>query len=112
MTRKPAVLREAAHRDVDEAIDHYLEAGGTDVALGFVGALEAAIRHISLNPRSGSTRYGHELNLPDLRSWALRSYPQIVLYMEGRNQVDVWRVLHGRRDIPTWIGEPELRQPS
>ena len=109
MTPKSAVLREAARRDVDEAIAHYLEAGRTDVALGFVDALEAAIHHISLNPRSGSTRYGHELNLPGLRSWALKPYPQIVFYMEGRNQVDVWRVLHGRRDIPEWIGESELR---
>ena len=103
MTPRPAFLREAAQRDVDEAIDH-LEAGGRDVALGFVGALEAAINHISLNPRSGSSRYGLELNLPGLRSWALRSYPHIVFYMKGRTHIDVWRVLHGRRDIPEWIG--------
>ena len=109
MTPKPAVLREAARRDVDEAIEHYLEAGGPDVASGFIDALEAAIHHISLNPRSGSSRYGLELNLPGLRSWALDPYPRILFYMEGRNQVDVWRVLHGRRDIPEWIGESELR---
>jgi len=97
VTPRPAVLREAAQRDVDEAIDHYLEAGGPDVALGFVGALEAAIHRISLNPRSGSSRYGLELNLPGLRSWALRSYPHIVFYMKGRTHTDVWRVLHGGR---------------
>lgn len=111
MTPEPAVLREAARRDVDEAIEHYLEAGGPDVALGLVDALEAAIHHISLNPRSRSTRYGHELNLPGLRSWALDPYPQIIFYMEGRTQVDVWRVLHSRRDIPEWMGESELRYP-
>lgn len=108
MTPKPAVLREAAQRDVDDAIEHYLEAGGPVVALGFVGALEAAIQHISLNPRSGSSRYGHELSLPGLRSWALKSYPRIVFYIEGRTQLNVWRVLHGRRDIPEWILESEL----
>ncbi len=97
---------------MDEAIEHYPEAAGPDVALGFIGALDAAIRHISRHPRSGSSRYGHELNLPGLRSWALTSHPQVVFYMEGRTQVDVWRILHGRRDIPAWIGEPELRQPS
>lgn len=109
MTAKPAVLREAARRDVDEAIAHYLDAGGPDLVLGFADALEAAIRHISLNPRSGSARQGHELNLPGLRSWALKSYPHIIFYMEGRTRVDVWRVLHSRRDIPEWIGESELR---
>lgn len=97
---------------MDEAIEHYLEAAGPDVALGFIGALDAAIRHISRHPRSGSSRYGHELNLPGLRSWALTSHPQVVFYMEARTRIDVWRILHGRRDIPAWIGEPELRQPS
>jgi toxin ParE1/3/4 len=92
---------------VDEVDAHYLEAGGQKVALGFIGALEEAVRHISLNPRSGSSRYGLELNLPDLRSWALKSYPHIVFYMEGRNRIDVWRVLHARRDIPEWIRESE-----
>ena len=100
MTPKPAVLRAAARRDVDEAIEHYLEAAGSDVALGFVAALEAATEHISRHPRSGSSRYGHELNLPGLRSLPLKSYPQVVFYMEARTRIDVWRVLHGRRDIP------------
>lgn len=111
MTPKPAILRAAAQRDVDEAIEHHLEAGGPDLALGFVAALEAAIHHISSHPRSGSPRYGHELNLPSLRSWELSPHPQIVLYMEGRTQIDVWRILHGRRDIPEWMRESELRRP-
>ena len=107
MTRKPAVLRATARRDVDEAVAHYLEAAGPNVALGFIGALEAAMRHISRHPRSGSSRYGHELNLPGLRSCLLKSYPQIVFYMEAGTRIDVWRVLHGRRDIPAWMLEPD-----
>jgi len=25
--------------------------------------------------------------------------------MEGSGHIDVWRVLHGRRDIPAWMSE-------
>ena len=27
----------------------------------------------------------------------------LVFYMEGRGHVDVWRILHGRKDIPAWM---------
>ena len=109
MTAKPVILRALARQDVDEVVSHLLAAGGADVALGFIGALEAAFRHIARHPGSGSPRYGHELNLPGLRSWALKSHPHIVFYMEGDGHIDVWRVLHGRRDIPAWMSEPTLR---
>ena len=105
MTPKPVILRAAARQDVDDAVAHYAEEAGADVALGFIDALEEALRHIARNPASGSPRYGHELNLEGLRSWALKSYPQVVFYMEGSGHVDVWRVLHGRRDIPAWMSE-------
>ena len=42
----------------------------------------------------------HELNLPGLRSWPLTHYPYLVFYLERADHVDVWRVLHGQRDIP------------
>ena len=105
MTPKPVILRAAAQRDVDAAIAHYREEGGADVALGFVDALEAAVCHITLNPESGSPRYGHELNLAGLRSWPLKRYPYLVFYMAGDGRIDVWRILHGRRDIPVWMRE-------
>ncbi|MYA63875.1 MAG: type II toxin-antitoxin system RelE/ParE family toxin [Gemmatimonadetes bacterium] len=107
MTATQVILRAAARQDVDDAVAHYAEKAGTDVALGFIDALEGALRHIALNPASGSPRYGHELNLEGLRSWAFKSHPQIVFYMEGSGRIDVWRVLHGQRDIPAWLSERE-----
>ena len=105
MTPKPVILRAVARRDVDEAVAHYREEGGPEVALGFIAALEAAVRHIASNPESGSPRYGQELNLAGLRSWPLRRYPYLVFYMTGGGPIDVWRILHGRRDIPAWMRE-------
>lgn len=100
------VLRAAARRDVVEAIAHYLDEAGPQVAPDFIDALQDALRHISDNPQSGSPRYGHEVNLPGLRSWRLKSFSQLLFYMIGRAQIDVWRVLHSRRHIPDWLREP------
>ncbi len=103
MTPASVVLRAAARQDVDQATAHYLEEVGSQVALGFIDALQEAFRHIADNPRSGSPRHGHEVNLPGLRSWPLKGYPHVVFYMTGHDQIDVWRVLHSRRDIPEWL---------
>lgn len=103
MTPKAVVLRAAAQRDVDEAIAHCQEESGDDLALGFIDTLEAALHLLASNPESGSPRSGHDLNLPGLRSWPLRRYPYVVFYMTGDGPIDVWRVLHGRRDIPAWM---------
>ncbi len=103
MTPASVTLRAAARRDVDEVITHYLEEAGSQVALGFTDALQEAFRHIADNPRSGSPRYGQEVNVPGLRSWPIKGYPHLVFYMVGQGQIDVWRVLHSRRDIPDWL---------
>ena len=107
MKAKPVIPRELASRDVDEAIEHYLDQGAGHAALGFVDALEQAYGHISRHPATGSAHYAHELNLPGLRSWPLTRYPHLVFYVERSDHIDVWRVLHGKRDIPAWMEEPE-----
>ena len=106
MSTKAVIPRELASRDVDEAIDHYLGEGAFKAALDFVEALEKAYTHIGRQPASGSPRYVHELNLPGLRFWPLTRFPYLVFYFEHDDYVDVWRVLHGQRDIPAWMNEP------
>jgi len=64
MTSKAVVPRDQAHSDVEQAIDHYAREAGTDSALGFIEALEAAYKWIAEHPGTGSPRYAHELNLP------------------------------------------------
>jgi toxin ParE1/3/4 len=100
---RPIVPREQANRDIDEAIAYYLSEDAEQAALGFIDALEQAYAHISRHPATGSPRYAHELNLPGLRSWPLTHYPHLVFYVERADHIDVWRVLHGQRDIPAWM---------
>jgi len=33
--------------------------------------------------------------------WPLKCYPHLVFYVERADHIDVWRVLHGERDIPS-----------
>ena len=102
------VLIAPASRDVDGAIAHDLQGGSVQTALGFIDALERAYAHIGCHPVTGSPRYAHELRLSGLRFWPLTRYRHLLFYVERPDHVDVWRVLHGQRDLPAWMQEPDL----
>jgi toxin ParE1/3/4 len=108
VTTKTVVPRERASQDVEGVIVYYLGEGAESAALGFIDALEGAYIHISRHPGTGSTRYAHALNLPGLCFWPLTKFPCLVFYFEQTDCIDVWRVLHGQRDIPTWMQAPEI----
>lgn len=107
MSIKPIIPRERARRDIDDAADYYLREAGEEAALGFIAALEQAWWHIARHPASGSPRYAHELDMPGLRSWRLKRYPYLVFFTERADHVDVWRVLHVKRDVPAWMREAQ-----
>ncbi len=109
MKENPVVPRERATRDVREAIEYYLSENSPEAALGFIDALEDAYGQIGRHPDAGSSRYAGELNLPGLRFWSLNKYPHLVFYLVRSDYVDVWRVLDGKRDIPAWMQEPDLK---
>ena len=92
---------------METAIDHYLREAGVDIAIGFIDSFERACQQISEYPATGSSRYAHELNLPGLRSWPLKTYPYLIFYIERDDGIDIWRVLHGERDIPAWMQRTE-----
>jgi toxin ParE1/3/4 len=100
--QKPLHLRARAELDIAEAIDCYLQQSPT-AAQGFVDKLEAAFIPIRRAPATGSTRLAHGLNLPGLRSWPLSHDPHLVCYVERATRIDVWRVLHSRRQIAPWL---------
>lgn len=97
---KPVIPREQANRDVDDAIEYYLMEGSPQAAFGLVDAIEDAYELLGRHPAVGAARYAYELDLPDLRTWPLRRFPYLIFYVEMEDRVDVWRVLHHRREIP------------
>lgn len=105
MKVKPVIPRALANQDVEDAISYYLAEQAEQAALGFIDALEKTYTHISRHPALGSARYAHELDLSGLLYWPLKRYPYLVFYVERDDHIDVWRVLHGMRDIPEWLVE-------
>jgi toxin ParE1/3/4 len=103
-------FRERALADVEAAAEWYAHEGGADLVDDFLEALEAAYDHLARNPATGLPRWAHALDLPGLRSWRLGRFPWLAFYVEVDERIEVWRVLHGARDIPSSFadaGEPE-----
>ncbi|MEL7155717.1 MAG: type II toxin-antitoxin system RelE/ParE family toxin [Actinomycetota bacterium] len=103
----PVVLRQKASDDVDEIVAYYQSEAGGEVVLQFIDALEEAIGELGRHPLIGSLRFSYELDLPELRSWSIRGFPFVVFYVLRSDVVDVWRVVHAKRDLPAWLQPPE-----
>lgn len=100
-------FRDQALADVEAAARWYAEQAGGKVAGRFLVALEDAYAHIARHPGTGSARWGHALNLPGLRHWPLAHFPQLVFFTENPEYIEILRVLHGSRDIPASLAEPD-----
>lgn len=97
---RPVIPRRAASRDIEEAVDYLAREAGLDTALRFIDAFQAACRHVSAHPASGSPRLGWDLDRPGLRVWPIKGFGYLAFYCEQADHIDLWRVLHGARDIP------------
>lgn len=98
-----AHLRAAAQRDVEQAVAAYRDEASLEVSLDFVGSLEAAVQSLCTHPFIGSLRYAFELDIPELRSWPLQRFPYVIFYRADDGMIDIWRVLHARRDLPAFL---------
>ena len=99
MSRQLA-LRQIAAQDAEAATRYYAAEGGTPLALDFAEALARVYTTILDNPGVGSPRFSELVDVKGLRSCRLKRFPYVVLYVERPDCVEVWRVLHARRDIP------------
>ena len=91
-----------ADADILTALEYYI-ANSPEYALVFVDDVEEAYQHIQQFPVSGSLRYAYELGLPDLRVWSCNKYPYLIFYVDYPTQIEVWRVLHSRSDVPATL---------
>lgn len=100
MTERQAHLRARAASDIDETIAYLRGEAGDAVALAFIDALENGMSRITRSPNAGSLRFAFELGIPELRAWGLRRFPYVIFYVQLGDRIDIWRLLHTRRDIP------------
>ncbi len=104
---KPVRLRELAATDLENISDHYRSEAGEQVALEFIDAAERGMKRIARSPQVGSLHYAFELAIPHLRAWPLQRFPYAVFYVVTDDEIDVWRILHTRRDLPAIIEPPK-----
>jgi toxin ParE1/3/4 len=112
LSDKPVQLLARAELDLRRATAWYRAEVGEAMALKWANAAMAALRRIGSNPRAGSPRYSAVLILAGLRSWPVSRFPYLLFYIERETQVDVWRVLHARRDTPAWMGSATSAAPQ
>lgn len=99
MTTKLVRPRASATRDAYQIVEYYEEGAGTTVADRFTVALDAAYKHLRANPSIGSPLIGESCKRPGLRAWPVRGFPYLICYFDTPDHVDVWRILHGARDL-------------
>jgi toxin ParE1/3/4 len=98
-------LRSLAASDIDAAIAHLRGEGGESLALAFIDQIEHAVGRIGRSPHIGSLQFSYELGIPELRVWRPKKLPYLIFYVPFDDRIDVWRLLHSRRDIPGAFGE-------
>ena len=102
MIAKPVIRRAAADGDIGEAVDYYaVESVAT--ADRFIDELKRNVDLIGKTPRIGSPRYSHELSIAGLRFQKLGKFPYLMFYVEHEDYIDVLRVLHEHRDMPSQL---------
>lgn len=93
-------MRPLATADIDHAAA-FLFAENPAAAISFLAAMEAAFLLLLDQPGIGSPRHAHLLPGVILRMWPVPGFPHLIFYLERADTVEVLRVLHGARDIPS-----------
>lgn len=106
MTRDGFRVRKDADADFDAALDYYLAEADQAVAQRFIDAVEDAYRLLADNPAIGSMRLPSALGLEQTRTWAVHGFPYVIIYVEADGDLEIWRLLHGQRDLPALLIDP------
>ena len=93
-------LKQAARDDINQIIDYYVVNAGSEVALSFIDVWQNTLALLARNPGVGSLRFQEDLRISGLRSWTMRGFPHLVLYLVDAEGPEVQRVLHSARDLP------------
>jgi len=85
--------------DADDVIDYYREHAGVTVAESFAFEIDEAFTCLSKHPNIGSPRPEHDLDITGIKSWALKRFPHQIYYNVQDEHIELWRILHPRRDV-------------
>ena len=106
MTRK-IVIRPRASKDLDEEFA-YIAENNIDAALRFFDATRESISQLAKMPGIGSPCEVKNQSLAGLRKWAVKAFNKhLIFYLTQDDCIEVVRILHAARDIPTVLDGEE-----
>ena len=102
-------VRTAAREDILRQYRYYLvDKDAALVAEHFLNAVQAAVEALSHAPEMGSPKYFDNPLLAGLRTWPVPGFPSMrIYYIRAGSELQIVRVLHGKRDIGSLLEEDE-----
>ncbi len=105
MKRAGLTTTPQAERDIDE---HALFIAGDnlDAGLRFLDAIDHARDELAQHPEIGAERQFDSPALSGLRVWPVPRFERwLIFYIPSDTTVQIVRVLHGARDLPTILDQ-------
>lgn len=94
--------------DVQREFEWYWDEAGEEVAWRFETAVEQTLLFIARQPELGRLRRFRNPAVRDLRSFRIEPpfNKLLIFYRVERDCVEVWRLMHGARDLPRRLVQP------
>jgi toxin ParE1/3/4 len=99
MSKKRFIPHRFAVKDEEEIVQYYEQTSSELTALDFINALDQAFSQLGRYPQMGSPRPEYDLELDGIRSWSLKRFPHLIYYEIQDDHIELWRILHSKRDI-------------
>ena len=102
---RPCVVRKPeVRRDLVELAD-YISHGSMDAALRFLDGAERTFGFLAANREAGQLCNFPQTELAGVRVWPIEGFGNyLAFYRPTDDGVEIWRVLHGARDIDSLFG--------
>lgn len=105
-------IQSSAEQDILRQIEWYSEQGLPDVARRFGIAVRFSVEALLKAPFAGSSRSTSNPQLADLRTWPVAGFDAFrVYYIARADDVQIVRILHGRRDVDAIVEEQDVEGP-
>jgi toxin ParE1/3/4 len=99
--KRPYRLTPTADRDVDEHFIYLAKRSG-DAGVRFLRAADATFEQLAAMPELGQRQDFGGDRLVGVRAWQIRGFENyLVFYRPIQGGVEIIRVLHAARDVPT-----------
>lgn len=106
MTRRIYITPKAS-QDLDNLFD-YVAQNNPDAALRFFDATRQTIAQLAQTPGMGSPYPVNNPHLTGLRKWGIKGFEKyLIFYLSLDKLLEVVRILHAARDLPTIFEQEE-----